>query len=243
MGRIHNIEGKKNKMDSQRSATFTKHARNITVAAKLGGEDPAYNASLKLAIEKAKADNMPNDNINRAIKKGIGGAEGENYEYITYEGYGPGGTALIIECLTDNKNRTAGNVRHYLDKYGGNLGTAGCVSFMFERKGAVVLSKEDNPSFSDDNLLELALESGAEDISIEPDHVEIITEPDDYSAVCDALETASIKILSKEITMLPTSYTSVASDLQPKIEKLLNALEDDDDIQNIYHNIELEKPE
>ena len=124
MGRIHNIEGKKNKMDSLRSTTFTKHARNITVAARQGGGDPAYNAALKLAIDKAKADNMPNDNINRAIKKGIGATDGEKYEHITYEGYGPGGVALIIECLTDNKNRTAGNVRHHLDRCGGNLGTA-----------------------------------------------------------------------------------------------------------------------
>ena len=154
MGRIHNIEGKKNKMDSLRSSAFTKHARNITVAARMGGGDPAYNASLKLAIDKAKADNMPNDNINRAIKKGIGANDGENYEHITYEGYGPSGVALIIECLTDNKNRTAGNVRHYLDKFGGNLGTAGCVSFMFERKGALAIDKEACP-MGEDELMEL----------------------------------------------------------------------------------------
>ena len=159
MGRIHNIEGKKNKMDSLRSTAFTKHARNITVAARQGGGDPAYNAALKLAIDKAKADNMPNDNINRAIKKGIGATDGEKYEHITYEGYGPGGVALIIECLTDNKNRTAGNVRHHLDRCGGNLGTDGCVSFMFERKGAIAIDK-DACSLSEDELMELVLEAG-----------------------------------------------------------------------------------
>ena len=173
MGRIHNIEGKKNKMDSLRSTTFTKHARNITVAARQGGGDPAYNAALKLAIDKAKADNMPNDNINRAIKKGIGATDGEKYEHITYEGYGPGGVALIIECLTDNKNRTAGNVRHHLDRCGGNLGTDGCVSFMFERKGAIAIDKEACP-MSEDELMELALEAGAEDFASEDSHYEIL---------------------------------------------------------------------
>lgn len=236
MGRIHNIEGKKNKMDTQRSAAFTKHARNLTVAARMGGGDPAYNAALKLAIEKAKADNMPNDNITRAIKKGEGGTDGENFEHITYEGYGPGGIALIIACLTDNKNRTAGNVRHYLDKHGGNLGTAGCVQFMFERKGAIAILKEES-TYSEDNLMDLVLEAGAEDFSSETDYYEILTDPDDYAAVRNALEEAGIPFLSAEITMLPSTYTEVTEENEKAMEKLLEALENDDDVQNVYTNI------
>ena len=199
MGRIHNIEGKKNKMDSKRSAAFTKHARNITVAAKQGGGVPEYNAALKLAIEKAKADNMPNDNIDRAIKKGVGGGDMENYEHITYEGYGPGGVAIIIEALTDNKNRTAGNVRHQLDKRGGNLGTAGCVSFMFDRKGALAINKESCP-LSEDEVMELVLEAGAEDFSSEDSYYEVITEPQVYSDVRSAVEEKNLEIISGEIT-------------------------------------------
>lgn len=236
MGRIHNIEGKKNKMDSLRSTTFTKHARNITVAARQGGGDPAYNAALKLAIDKAKADNMPNDNINRAIKKGIGASDGEKYEHITYEGYGPGGVALIIECLTDNKNRTAGNVRHHLDRCGGNLGTDGCVSFMFERKGAIAIDKEACP-MSEDELMELALEAGAEDFAIEAGHYEIITAPEDYVAVRDAIDGANIPVLSGDITMLPSNYTEVPEEKKKSMQKLLDALEDDDDVQNVYSNM------
>lgn len=236
MGRIHNIEGKKNKMDSQRSAAFTKHARNIAVAARMGGGDPAYNAALKLAIEKAKADNMPNDNINRAIKKGAGGTDGENYEHITYEGYGPGGVALIVECLTDNKNRTAGKVRHYLDKHGGNLGTAGCVAFMFERKGALVILK-DKTTRSEEDLMELVLEAGAEDFSAEADYYEIITAPDDYAAVRSAVEAEDIPIFSGEITILPSTQTVVSEEHQKNMEKLLDALENDDDVQSVYDNI------
>lgn len=236
MGRIHNIEGKKNKMDSLRSTTFTKHARNITVAARQGGGDPAYNAALKLAIDKAKADNMPNDNINRAIKKGIGATDGEKYEHITYEGYGPGGVALIIECLTDNKNRTAGNVRHHLDRCGGNLGTDGCVSFMFERKGAIAIDKEACP-MSEDELMELALEAGAEDFASEDSHYEILTAPEDYAAVRDAIDGANTPVLSGDITMLPSNYTEVPEDKQKSMQKLLDALEEDDDVQNVYSNM------
>lgn len=236
MGRIHNIEGKKNKMDSLRSTAFTKHARNITVAARQGGGDPAYNAALKLAIDKAKADNMPNDNINRAIKKGIGATDGEKYEHITYEGYGPGGVALIIECLTDNKNRTAGNVRHHLDRCGGNLGTDGCVSFMFERKGAIAIDKEACP-MGEDELMELVLEAGAEDFAIEDNHYEIITAPEDYVTVRDAIDGASIPVLSGDITMLPSNYTEVPEDKQKSMQKLLDVLEEDDDVQNVYNNM------
>ena len=237
MGRIHNIEGKKNKMDSKRSAAFTKHARNITVAAKQGGGLPEYNAALKLAIEKAKADNMPNDNIDRAIKKGVGGGDMENYEHITYEGYGPGGVAIIIEALTDNKNRTAGNVRHQLDKRGGNLGTAGCVSFMFDRKGALAINKENCP-LSEDEVMELVLEAGAEDFSSEDSHYEVITDPQVYSEVRSAIEEKKLDIISGEITMLPQTYQALDSDKMALMEKLLDALEDDDDVQNVYTNLE-----
>lgn len=237
MGRIHNIEGKKNKMDSLRSSAFTKHARNITVAARSGGGDPAYNAALKLAIDKAKADNMPNDNINRAIKKGIGATDGENYEHITYEGYGPAGVAIIIECLTDNKNRTAGNVRHHLDKFGGNLGTAGCVSFMFERKGAIAVDHEACP-ISEDELMELALEAGAEDFASEDTYYEIITMPEDYVAVREALENNNIPLISGEITMLPSTYTEVPEAKKASMDKLMAALDNDDDIQNVYTNMQ-----
>lgn len=238
MGRIHNIEGKKNKMDSKRAAAFTKHAKSITVAAREGGGLPEYNAALKLAIEKAKADNMPNDNIERAIKKGVGGTDGENYEHITYEGYGPGGVAMIIEVLTDNKNRAAGNVRHHLDRANGNLGTAGCVSFMFERKGALFVERDDD-KYTEDELMEIALDAGAEDFQPEEEGFEIITAPEDYSAVHDALEAKGCTFLSTEITMLPSTYVAVDEKHRKSMEKLLDTLEDDDDVQNVYHNMEM----
>lgn len=238
MGRIHNIEGKKNKMDSKRAAAFTKHAKSITVAAREGGGLPEYNAALKLAIEKAKADNMPNDNIERAIKKGVGGTDGENYEHITYEGYGPGGVAMIIEVLTDNKNRAAGNVRHHLDRANGNLGTAGCVSFMFERKGALFVERDDD-KYTEDELMEIALDAGAEDFQSEEEGFEIITAPEDYSAVHDALEAKGCTFLSAEITMLPSTYVAVDEKHRKSMEKLLDILEDDDDVQNVYHNMEM----
>jgi len=237
VGRIHNIEGKKNKMDSKRAAAFTKHARSIAVAAKEGGGLPEYNAALKLAIEKAKADNMPNDNIDRAIKKGVGGGDGENYEHITYEGYGPGGVAMIIEVLTDNRNRAAGNVRHYLDKTGGNLGTSGCVSYMFERKGAMFIEKDD--AISEDEIMEVALENGAEDFQTEDEGYEVITAPEDFMTVKDALEKLNCTFLSADVTMLPTMYTAVNDEkLRKSLDKLLDLLDDDDDVQNVYTNLE-----
>ena len=235
MGRIHNIEGKKNKMDSLRSNVFTKHARAITVAARAGGGNPDYNEALKLAIQKAKADNMPNDNINRAIKKGTGEDGGANYEQITYEGYGPGGVAMIIEMLTDNKNRAASNVRYYLDRNGGNLGTAGSVSYMFERKGMILVAADDN--VNEDELMEAALEAGAEDFITEEDGFEIITAPNDFIAVREALE-GKYEFVHADITMLPSTYTSIDSSLQKQMDKLLDALEEDDDVQNVYHNLQ-----
>lgn len=235
MGRIHNIEGKKNKMDSQRSASFTKHARNISVAARMGGGDSAYNATLKLAIDKAKADNMPNDNIQRAIKKGTGDNDSDKFEHITYEGYGPGGVAIMIDCLTDNKNRTAGNVRHLLDKNGGNLGTNGCVAFLFERKGAIAINRAETP-IGEDELMELVLENGAEDFIIEADYFEVITGPEDFSPVLDACREAGASIITSDISMLPVTTVEADKSISSKMEKLLNDLEADDDVQNVYTN-------
>lgn len=235
MGRIHNIEGKKNKMDSQRTKAFTKHARAIAVAARMGGGDPAYNATLKQCIDKAKADNMPKDNINRAIKTGLGGNDGENYETIIYEGYGPGGVAIMIEALTDNKNRTAGNVRHILDRAGGNLGTDGCVAFLFERKAAFALPKEDT-TMSEDEAMEFFLEAGAEDFSAEEDYYEIIADPGDYAAIMDAAEGKNIP-LQGEVTMLPLTRVALDDAQMKQMDKLIDGLDDDDDVQNVYHNL------
>ena len=221
MGRIHNIEGRKNKQDAARSNVFTKHARAIAVAAREGGGDPEYNASLKTAIVKAKSDNMPNDNIDRAIKKGVGGGEGENYESITYEGYGPGGVAIIVETLTDNKNRTAGNVRYYFDKNNGNLGTPGCVSFMFDRKGQIFISAEDA---EEDELMEVSLDLGAED----------------FNDVRDGLEEKGYKFLAADVKLIPQTTSVLEDEGQIKsMEKLLDILEEDDDVQNVHHNWEM----
>lgn len=235
MGRIGNIENRKNKQDAKRAKIFTKYARSITVAAKEGGGDPDYNAALKTAIDKAKSMNMPNDNIDRAIKKGIGGGEGENFEHITYEGYGPGGVAVIVNSLTDNKNRTAGNVRFYFDKNGGNMGTAGCVSFMFDRKGVILIEKDQ--SIDEDSLMDIALESGAEDFITEDEGFEILTAPEDFDAVKEALQQGGYDLVSAEITMVPQTYTTLEESLQKSMEKLIDMLEDDDDIQDIYTNL------
>lgn len=234
MGRIGNIINRKGKQDAQRAKIFTKHARLITVAAKMGGGDPEYNASLKNAIEKAKNDNMPNDNIDRAIKKGLGAGDSENYEHITYEGYGPGGVAVIVETLTDNKNRTAGNMRYYFDKNGGNLGTAGCVSFMFDRKGQIIIEKSEN--VIEDNLMEDSLETGAEDFITEEDCYVVITEPDDFNDIKDSLLDSKYNFISADIEMVPQTYSTLDNDQEKSMVKLLDMLEEDDDVQNVYHN-------
>lgn len=237
MGRIHNIEGRKNKQDAARSNVFTKHARAIAVAAREGGGDPEYNASLKAAIVKAKSDNMPNDNIDRAIKKGVGGGDGENYESITYEGYGAGGVAIIVETLTDNKNRTAGNVRYYFDKNNGNLGTPGCVSFIFDRKGQIFISNE---NAEEEQLMEEALELGAEDFIPDEDGFEIITSPEDFNAVRDGLEEKGYEFVAADVKLLPQTTSVVDDEGQVKsLEKLLDILEDDDDVQKVHHNWEM----
>ncbi|MDR0879469.1 MAG: YebC/PmpR family DNA-binding transcriptional regulator [Clostridioides sp.] len=238
MGRIHNIENRKGKQDAKRANVFTKHARAITVAAKEGGADPEYNATLKTAIDKAKADNMPNDNIDRAIAKGAGAGAGDDYETIVYEGYGPGGVAVIVNTLTDNKNRTAGNVRYYFDKNGGNLGTVGCVAFMFDKKGQVFIEADDE--VSEDELMTVALEAGAEDFITEEDGYEVITEPDDFGAVRDALKEAGYELLHADIKMIPQTTTILEDEAQVKqMEKLVDMLEEDDDVQDIYYNWEV----
>ncbi|MGL5756155.1 MAG: YebC/PmpR family DNA-binding transcriptional regulator [Paraclostridium sp.] len=240
MGRIGNIINRKGKQDAKRAKIFTKHARAIAVAAKEGGADPEYNAALKAAIDKAKADNMPNDNLDRAIAKGAGGGANENFETIVYEGYGPGGVAVIVETLTDNKNRTAGNVRYYFDKNGGNLGTSGCVSFMFDKKGQILIEATDD--VSEEELMDIALEAGAEDLIVEEDGFEVVTSPEDFQAVRDELEGKGYKFISAEVKLLPQTTTKLTEEDQLKfMNKLVDMLEDDDDVQNIAHNWEIEE--
>ncbi|GAA0710731.1 YebC/PmpR family DNA-binding transcriptional regulator [Paraclostridium ghonii] len=240
MGRIGNIINKKGKQDAKRAKIFTKHARAIAVAAKEGGANPEYNATLKAAIDKAKADNMPNDNIDRAVAKGAGGGANENFETIVYEGYGPGGVAVIVETLTDNKNRTAGNVRYYFDKNGGNLGTSGCVSFMFDRKGQILI--EANDEVSEEELMDIALEAGAEDLIVEEDGFEVVTSPEDFEAVRGELEAKGYSFISAEVKLLPQTTTKLTEEEQLKfMNRLVDMLEDDDDVQSIAHNWEIEE--
>ncbi len=240
MGRIGNIINKKGKQDAKRAKIFTKHARAIAVAAKEGGANVDYNAALKTAIEKAKADNMPNDNIDRAVAKGAGAGANENFETIVYEGYGPGGVAVIVETLTDNKNRTAGNVRYYFDKNGGNLGTSGCVSFMFDKKGQILIAADEN--VSEDELMETALEAGAEDLIVEEDGYEVLTAPEDFSVVRDELQAKGYEFISADVKLLPQTTTKLTEEEQLKfMNRLVDMLEDDDDVQNIYHNWEIEE--
>ncbi|CEO14234.1 YebC/PmpR family DNA-binding transcriptional regulator [Paraclostridium sordellii] len=240
MGRIGNIINRKGKQDAKRAKIFTKHARAIAVAAKEGGSDPEYNGTLKAAIDKAKADNMPNDNIDRAIAKGAGGGASENFETIVYEGYGPGGVAVIVEALTDNKNRTAGNVRYYFDKNGGNLGTSGCVSFMFDKKGQILI--EANDDVSEEELMDIALEAGAEDLIVEEDGFEVLTSPEDFQAVKEELEAKGYSFISAEVKLLPQTTTKLTEEEQLKfMNRLVDMLEDDDDVQNIAHNWEIEE--
>ena len=227
------IKRKKGANDAQRAKIFTKIAREIVVAVKAGGPDPDNNSSLKDAIAKGRAANMPNDNINRTIKKAAGTTEGDNYENITYEGYGPSGVAVIVETLTDNRNRTAADVRHAFDKFGGNMGQNGCVSFMFDRKGVIVIENDD---IDEDTITMDALEAGAEDIEIDEECIEITTAPEDFHAVRDALE-EKYTFSSAEISMVPQTMTAIDDEEQVvQMSKMLDLLEDNDDVQNIYHN-------
>lgn len=227
------IKRKKGANDAQRAKIFTKIAREILVAVKAGGPDPDNNSSLKDAISKARAANMPNDNITRTIKKAAGSTDGDNYESVTYEGYGPNGVAVIVNALTDNRNRTAANVRHCFDKFGGNMGTTGCVSFMFDHKGVIIIENDD---IDEDEITMDALEAGADDISVESDCIEITTSPDDFHTVRDAIE-AKYTISSAEISMVPQTMTQLTDEKQIlMMSKMLENLEDDDDVQDIYHN-------
>lgn len=227
------IKNKKGKEDAKKGKIFTKHARNITVAAREGGLDPEYNASLKTAIEMAKADNMPNDNIDRAIKKASGGADGDNYERVIYEGYGPGGVAFIVDCLTDNKNRTAPDVRHIFDKFGGNLGTDGSVMFLFEKKGEIIVKGEGKDL--DDFMMD-ALEAGASDVEdLEEGYYEALTEVNDFNDAVDNLREMGYEIERANISYIANEI-EVDSDHHEKLYKLIDALEDNDDVQEVYNN-------
>jgi YebC/PmpR family DNA-binding regulatory protein len=230
-----NIKHKKEKADAQKGKIFTKIGREIAVAVKEGGSDPSNNSKLRDVIAKAKSNNMPNDTIDRSIKKAAGDASGVIYESITYEGYGPSGVAIIVEVLTDNKNRTAANVRHAFSRGGGNMGTTGCVSFMFDKKGQIIVEKSDD--IDEDELMMLALDSGAEDFNAEEEGYEILTSPEDFSAVREALENAGINMSSAEIAMIPQTMTELTNDQDiKKMRTLLDILEEDDDVQDVYHN-------
>jgi YebC/PmpR family DNA-binding regulatory protein len=231
-----NIKRRKGAQDAKRGKIFMRHAKDIYHAAKQGGGDPETNASLRLAIEKARADNMPNDNIERNIKKATGTLDGVNYEEITYEGYGPGGVAVIVQTLTDNKNRTAGEVRHAFSKHGGNLGENGSVSFMFDRKGIIIISNETN-ELDEDEMTLLALEAGAEDVHVHEDAFEIITEPDSYSDVVAFFTEKEIELTESEITLIPQNETPVSTEEEEQVQQLIDALEDSEDVQEVYHNL------
>ncbi|GAB6088138.1 YebC/PmpR family DNA-binding transcriptional regulator [Alkaliphilus crotonatoxidans] len=234
MGRIGNIIDRKGKQDSKKAKIYTKMARLITVAARMGGPDPTYNASLKNAVDKAKAVNMPNDNIDRAIKKGSGELGGDQFEHITYEGYGPNGVAVIVEALSDNRNRTAGEVRHAFDKNGGNLGTSGCVSFMFDRKGQIIIEKNDNTD--EETLMMAALEAGAEDFDGSEDAFEIITAPEDFETVKEALQKEGYTFFAADVVYIPQTEATLEGEDVKKMKKLIDMLEDNDDVQEVHHN-------
>ena len=230
----NNIKRKKEKTDAAKAKIFTKIGREISVIVKAGGPNPQENSKLKDAIAKAKANNVPNDNIERIIKKAAGEAGGNDYEDLIYEGYGPCGVAVVVETLTDNRNRTAGEMRHYFDKCGGNLGQSGSVMFMFERKGVIAIEGE---GLDEDTVMEAALEAGAEDFSFDGDVFEITTEPNDLGAVRDALEEQGYSFLSAEVQYIPSTMTAIDDpDMQTKMEKLIDMLEDNDDVQAIWHN-------
>lgn len=234
-----NIKHKKEKNDAAKGKIFTKIGREIAVAVKEGGgADPANNSRLRDVIAKAKANNMPNDNIERSIKKAAGDANASNYERITYEGYGPNGTAIIVEALTDNKNRTASNVRSAFTKGNGNVGTPGCVSFMFDKKGQIVVDKEE-VEMDADTLMMVALDAGAEDFVEEEDSYEILTDPDEFSDIRLKLEEENIPMVSAEVTMIPQTWVQLTDEADIKnIQKTLDLLEEDDDVQEVYHNWE-----
>ncbi len=232
-----NIKIKKGKTDAARGSIFTKIGREIAVAVKAGGPDPANNSKLRDVIAKAKQNNMPNDTINRSIKKASGELGSVNYEEMTYEGYGAGGVAVIVETLTDNKNRTAGDVRHLFDKYGGSMGQTGCVSFMFKKKGVIIAEK----NMDEDELMMIALDAGAEDINGEEDVFEIYTATSDLYTVADALKENGVSVLSANVDMIPDNEVDPEGHLA-SVEKMIGLLEELDDVQNVYHNAILPEP-
>ena len=234
------IKRKKGEKDGARAKVFTKISREIIVCIKEHGADPSSNSKLATLIAKAKANNIPNDNIDRLIKKAAGEGDKNNYENCVYEGYGPNGVALIVDCLTDNRNRTAGDVRHYFDKFGGNLGTTGCVSFMFNLKGVIVLDNEDE-DIDEDKAMEDILEAGGDDFSFEEGCVEITTDPNSVADVAEKLAGMGYKVLSAEAEQVPSTYVKLTDEEQiKKMGLLLEALEDNDDVQNVWHNWEEE---
>ncbi len=231
-----NIKHKKEKNDAAKGKIFTIIGREIAVAVKEGGPDPANNSKLRDVIAKAKANNMPNDTIDRGIKKAAGDANSVNYVTVTYEGYGPNGSAIIVDALTDNKNRTASNVRNAFTKGGGNVGTQGCVSFMFDKKGQIIIDKEEYTGDADE-LMMLAIDAGAEDFAEEEDSFEITTTPEDFSAVREALENDGILMVSAEVTMIPQTWVELTDENDiKKMNRILDLLDEDDDVQAVYHN-------
>lgn len=233
----HNIQAKKGKTDAARGKIFTKLGRELLVAVKEGGPDPAGNSKLKDVISKCKAANMPNDTINNAIKKASGEGNTANYEEITYEGYGPNGVAIIVEASTDNKNRTAAEVRHAFDKSGGNLGTTGCVSYMFSKKGVIVIEKE-TCKMDEEELMMLALESGAEDFETSEEVYEITTEPSNFTQVSEKLQESGIEFLEASVQMVPSTTVVLEDSAAEKMGKMIERLEELDDVMNVYHNWE-----
>ncbi len=234
----HNIRHKKAKMDAKRGQIFTKLIREITVAARQGGGDPEFNPRLRIAIEKAKKHNMPIENIERAIKRGTGELDGVTYEEVSYEGYGPEGVAIIVECVTDNRNRTTGEIRHIFSKHGGNLGSSGCVAFLFEDKGVILVPKE---KYSEEEIFEKAIEAGAEDvITDDENYYEIRTAPSDLYTVKENLEKEGVEIEKAELTKIPTTTVNITNpETAEKLVKLIDALEEHDDVQKVYSNFDM----
>ncbi len=237
----NNIKRKKEAADGAKAKIFTRIGREITVCVKEGGPDPASNSKLRDLISKAKANNVPNDNIDRVIKKAAGDNDKNSYETMVYEGYGPGGVAVRVECLTDNKNRTAGDVRHYFDKFGGNMGTTGCVSFMFTRKGIIIL---ENEGVDEDKLMEDCFEAGATDFNVDEEVIEVTTEPNDVYKIADELKNMGYTVASAEDTMIPSTYTTLTDETHLRyMNLLLENLDDNDDVQQVYHNWDMPQSE
>lgn len=233
-----NIKHKKAKEDAKRGQVFTKIGRKITVAAKEGGPDPEANVRLRLAIDEARAANMPNDNIERAIQRAVGGLDGASYSEVFYEGYGPNGVAIMLHTLTDNRNRTAGEVRHRFSKYGGNLGESGCVAWMFQRRGLLVVERGED--VDEDEIMLQALEAGAEDVVVEGDVIEILTDPSNFLEIKGELESQGMSFLGAEISFVPQNTVQIGAEQAETVEKLIEMLEDLDEVQEVYSNYEVQ---